>query len=208
MSLRNYFTGKSGAKFWLNVVLAAALLVALPFGAFYALGFYTHHGEKILVPNVVNSDSYDAQRRMQARGLMPVVADSDYNERLKPGTVLAQSPRGGSEVKSGRIVYLTVNRNGMAPARIPDVIRNTTVRIAEQQLKQLGFRLTETEYVDEEPRDLVVGLRQGAVRIYNGDMVSRDRAVTVMAGAGFSSDSLDVDTIVTTTTSGGYDVLL
>jgi len=105
-------------------------------------------------------------------------------------------------------VYLTVNRNGMAPARIPDVIRNTTVRIAEQQLKQLGFRLTETEYVDEEPRDLVVGLRQGAVRIYSGDMVSRDRAVTIMAGAGFSSDSIDVDTIITTTTSGGYDVLL
>lgn len=208
MALRNYFTGKSGLKFWLNVLLAVALLVAIPIGAFYALGYYTHHGEKVLVPNVVNADSYEAQRRIEQRGLVAIVSDSNYNAKLKSGTVLVQSPRGGSGVKSGRIVYLTVNRNGMAPARIPDVIRNTTVRIAEQQLHQLGFRLTETQYIDEEPKDLVIGLKQGSIRVYGGDMVSRDRAITIMAGAGYQADSLDVDTVITTTTSGGYDVLL
>lgn len=208
MALRNYFTGKSGLTFWLNVLLAVALLAAIPIGAFYALGYYTHHGEKVLVPNIVNADSYEAQRRIEQRGLVAIVSDSNYNAKLKPGIVLVQSPRGGSDVKNGRIVYLTVNRNGMAPARIPDVIRNTTVRIAEQQLHQLGFRLAETQYIDEEPKDLVIGLKQGSLQVYGGDMVSRDRAITIMAGAGYQADSLDVDTVITTTTSGGYDVLL
>lgn len=208
MALRNYFWGKSGACFWLNVLLAVLLLAAIPVAAFYALGFYTHHGEKVSVPDVKNQDAYSASRLLEERGLVAIVADSNYNARYKAGVVLVQTPRGGSEVKSGRIVYLTVNRNAMAPVRMPDLVRNTTVRIAERQLKQLGFRLAPTSYVDNEPKDLVIGLRQGSLNVYGGDMVSRDRPLTIVAGAGYPADTLEVDTIVTTTTSGGYDVLL
>lgn len=207
MALKAYFKGKSGAFFWFNVILAIAILIAIPFGAFYALGYYTHHGEKIKVPNVNGQDGYDAIAHIEDKGLIAIVADSNYNEHARPGTVLIQTPRAGSLVKSGRIVYLTINRNGNAPARIPDIIRNTTVRIAEQQLRQLGFRLTPTKYVDNEPKDLVVGLRQGTQSIYGGDMVSRDRAITIVAGKGMAEDSVMVDT-VEMISNDGYDVML
>lgn len=207
MALKSYFKGKSGAFFWFNVILAAAVLIAVPVGAFYALGYYTHHGEKIEVPDVSGMDGYDAIERIENKGLIAIVADSNYNERAKPGAVLIQSPKAGSLVKSKRIIYLTVNRNGNAPARIPDIIRNTTVRIAEQQLRQLGFRLTPTKYVDNEPKDLVVGIRQGTQNVYGGDMVSRDRAITIVAGKGMAEDSLTVDT-VEVITNDGYDVVL
>ncbi|MBQ2200365.1 MAG: PASTA domain-containing protein, partial [Bacteroidaceae bacterium] len=161
MALKTYFKGVKGLLFWLNVILALGVLVGVPYLAFELLDTYTHHGEKVEVPNVVNMQGFDAEKMLDEKGLVAIVSDSDYNERKKPGVVLAQMPKPGNEVKGGRIIYLTINRRGEAPARMPDLIRNTTVRIAERQLKQLGFNLTPTQYVEDEPKDLVVGIKQG-----------------------------------------------
>lgn len=207
MALKSYFKGKSGVIFWLNVLLAVGVLVAVPTLGLLALSFYTHHGEKIEVPGVTGVGGADAVTRIERQGLVAVVADSNYNEHYRPGVVLVQTPKAGSLVKSGRIIYLTINRNGAAPARIPDIIRNTTVRIAREQLTQLGFRLTPTQYVEDEPQDLVIGLRQGTSNVYGGDMVSRDRPLTIVAGAGMVEDSVEVD-CVEVVSVGGYDVLL
>jgi hypothetical protein len=51
-------------------------------------------------------------------------------------------------------------------------------------------------YVDGEPKDLVGGLRQGNTNIYGGDMVGRDRAITILAGAGFEETATYLDTII------------
>ena len=194
MALKAYFKGKTGFIFWLNVMLAIAVLISVPTGVLLALEYYTHHGEKVEVPNVVDVQGYDAMKILDERGLVAVVADSDYNAKAKPGVVLQQLPKAGSEVKGGRIVYLTLNRHGEAPVRMPDFVRNTTVRIAESQLKQMGFRLTATSYVSNEPKDLVIGIKQGSHNVYAGDMVSKDRALTIVAGGGYPTDTLDVDT--------------
>ena len=52
MALKNFFTGKSGVKFWVNIVMMVLIIVAVPVGALYMLDSFTHHGEKIEVPNV------------------------------------------------------------------------------------------------------------------------------------------------------------
>lgn len=208
MALKTYFTGLKGLLFWFNVILALAALVGIPYLAFELLDTYTHHGEKVEVPNVVDMQGYDAQKLLDEKDLIAIVGDSDYNERKKPGVVLAQMPKPGNQVKSGRIVYLTINRRGEAPARMPDLIRNTTVRIAEKQLKQMGFNLTPTQYVENEPKDLVVGIKQGMTNVYGGEMVSRDRALTIIAGKGIVVDSLDMDSFGVVSIDGGFNVEL
>ncbi|MBO7661221.1 MAG: PASTA domain-containing protein [Bacteroidaceae bacterium] len=208
MALKTYFTGTKGLLFWFNVLLALAALVGIPYLAFELLDSYTHHGEKVEVPNVVDMQGYDAQKLLDERNLFAIVGDSDYNERKKPGVVLAQMPKPGNEVKSGRIIYLTINRRGEAPARMPDLIRNTTVRIAERQLKQMGFNLTPTQYVENEPKDLVLGIKQGMTNVYGGEMVSRDRAITIIAGKGIVVDSLEMDSFGVVSIDGGFNVEL
>ncbi len=207
MALKSYFTGKSGLVFWLNVLLAIALLVAIPVAVLNALGRYTHHGEKVEVPELDGVPAYEAEQLLNERGLVAVVSDSDYNAQRKPGVVLFQLPKAGSEVKSGRTVYLTINRRGMARVRIPDLVRNTSLRIAEQQLKQLGFRLTATQFVEDEPEDLVIGIKQGLSNVYAGDLISPERALTIVAGAGIRTDSLEVDTFGIVD-DGGFDIEL
>ena len=205
--MKQYFTGKKGLVFWLNVILAAGVLLAIPVGILYALGVYTHHGEKVEVPNLVGMPAFTAEEMLDESRLVAIVSDSDYVKVFPPGTVLSQVPKSGSEVKSGRIVYLTINRRGKAPVRMPDLIRNVTVRIAENQLTQLGFHLAPNQYVEGEPEDLVIGIKQGIHNVYGGDMVSVDRALTLVVGAGIPLDTLEVDTFGIVD-DGGFDIEL
>ncbi|MBQ3780274.1 MAG: PASTA domain-containing protein [Bacteroidaceae bacterium] len=205
--MKQYFTGKKGLVFWLNVILAAGVLLAIPVGILYALGVYTHHGEKVEVPNLVGMPAFTAEEMLDESRLVAIVSDSDYVKVFPPGTVLSQVPKSGSEVKSGRIVYLTINRRGKAPVRMPDLIRNVTARIAENQLTQLGFHLAPNQYVEGEPEDLVIGIKQGIHNVYGGDMVSVDRALTLVVGAGIPLDTLEVDTFGIVD-DGGFDIEL
>ena len=76
MALKNFFTGKSGVKFWVNIVMMVLIIVAMPVGALYMLDSFTHHGEKIEVPNVLGKSLYDAETMLKDRGLVAlVVAD-------------------------------------------------------------------------------------------------------------------------------------
>ena len=149
----------------------------------------------------------ESEEMLDESRLVAIVSDSDYVKDFPPGTVLSQVPKSGSEVKSGRIVYLTINRRGKAPVRMPDLIRNVTVRIAENQLTQLGFHLAPNQYVEGEPEDLVIGIKQGIHNVYGGDMVSVDRALTLVVGAGIPLDTLEVDTFGIVD-DGGFDIEL
>ena len=204
MNIKAYFTGKSGIVFWVNIVLMGVVLVGVPLGAFYALDQFTLHGEKIEVPQVVGRSAFDATEQLEAAGLRVEIADSMYSAKAKPGAVIEQTPRGGSQVKSGRIIYLTINLKGEPMVKFPDIVRNSSLREAEAQLKVLGFSLTPPERVEGQPRDFVVGVRQGARDLYAGQMVSRDRALTILAGAG-ESDSLEMDTLFEAEPEGAAD---
>ena len=47
MGFKSYFTGKSGAIFWLNILLMVTVLVGVPLLGVNYLSDYTHHNEKI-----------------------------------------------------------------------------------------------------------------------------------------------------------------
>lgn len=199
MGLKKYFKGKSGFIFWINVLLAFVVLVGVPLVAFYSLNALTHNGEKISVPNVVDSDAYTAADKLQDVGLLCVIGDSTYSPNRKPGAILEQSPAAGSVVKSGRIVYLTINLNGKPLVKMPDLVNNSSVREAEARLKALDFKLSPAQEVYGHPKGLVVGIKQGTRDVHRGDMVSTDRALTLVVGAGFPEDTIAFadDTIIT-----------
>ena len=152
MALKNFFTGKSGAKFWVNIVVMVLIIVAVPIVALYLLDSFTHHGEKIEVPNVVGKSMYDAETMLKDRGLMAMVVDSVYDKHAPKGSVLEQTPKSGYEVKSGRMIYLTVNLNGEPMAQLPDVVGHGSLREAVALLQSLGFKLTAHKPVMGRPK--------------------------------------------------------
>lgn len=193
MSIKAYFSGKSGVFFWCNILLMVVVVIGGVLVAFGMIGSFTHHGEQIEVPNVAGNSMGVAASAFEKANLRYAVADSMYNAKMPAGVVLEQNPRAGSRVRSGRVVYLTINMKGEPLVKFPDLVNNSSLREAEAQLRSLGFSLTPPERVEGQPRDFVVGIRQGSRAIHAGEMVSRDRALTIRAGAGEAEDSLEVD---------------
>lgn len=194
MSLKDYFSGRSGRVFWLNVVAAVVVFIALIVGAFALVDAYTRHGQVVQVPDVSQLSWEQARRTLRREGLKGVVEDSLYDEHLLPGVVMQQRPVAGSYVKPGRHIALTINRSSAASVALPDLVRNTTIRLAEQQLRQLGFRLTEPVYVSDEPLDLVLAIRQNGRLLRAGEMVSPSYPLTIEVGEGEQAliDSLEL----------------
>lgn len=184
MGFKSYFTGKSGVIFWVNILLMIIVLISIPVGGLYMLDIITHNGEKIAVPNIIGKNAYEAEILLREHGLQATISDSIYNKIEKPGVILAQTPQAGKEVKSGRIVYLTMNLSSEPLAKLPDLANNCSRREAEAQLKAMGFKLTATKFVEGYPKDLVISLTQGNRKLYAGDMVSKERAITLSVGAG------------------------
>lgn len=184
MALKDFFTGKSGTKFWTNIILMVLVIVAIPIAALYMLDSFTHHGEKIEVPNVVGKSLYDAETMLKDRGLLAMVVDSVYDKRAPKGSVLEQTPKSGFEVKGGRMIYLTVNLNGEPMVQLPDVVGHGSLREAVALLQSLGFKLTAHKPVIGRPKDLVLGVKQGARDVHAGETIPRDRALTLVIGGG------------------------
>lgn len=190
MALKSFFKGKSGAVFWMNIVLMAVVIVVVPLAAFYMLDGFTHHGEKIEVPSVIGKSLYDAENMLDNRGLVAIVVDSAYDKGAKPGAVLEQSPKPGYEVKGGRVIYLTLNLRGEPMVQLPDVVSHGSLREAVALLGSLGFRLTPHQAIMGRPKDLVIGVKQGGREVHPGEILSRERVLTLMVGGG------EVDTLM------------
>ena len=215
MGLKKYFTGKSGLIFWINVVLALGLLFCIPVIAFNTLDSYTNHGEKVSVPSVVGKNYYEASQTLDKSGFVAIISDSIYKKSAKPGAVIEQMPKSGTLIKSGRIVYLTVNLNGEPLVKLPDLVGNCSYREAEITLKSLGFKLTAPQYVEGADKDQVLKIKQGKREVHAGESISRERALTLFVGAGeIEEDSLyfedgdeeyDIDTDIS---ESNYDVQL
>ena len=91
-----------------------------------------------------------AENEIYKQSLKAVAIDSSYVKGMPPGSILEQNPAGGSKVKEGRTVYLTINMDSAPKVSVPDIMDNSSLRQAEAKLRALGFRVTEPEYISGE----------------------------------------------------------
>jgi beta-lactam-binding protein with PASTA domain len=158
----------------------------------YGLEVYTHHGEGIKVPKLVNMTYANARLLLAEQGLELMVSDSGYNKRLPADCILAQSPGEGMEVKAGHVVYVTVNSPSSPTFAIPDIVDNSSYREAEAKLMALGFRLLPAKRVTGE-RDWVYGILSRGRHLNTGDHVSIDTPLTLLIGNGQYGEEDDID---------------
>ena len=136
------FFGKFCSKFLiLNLIAMLLVLFLLLVGVNYGLDWYTHHGESIKVPNLEGVKISKAREMIEEAGLVIVVTDSGYNKRLPADCVLSQSPDAGLTVKTGHVIYVTINSSSSPSVAIPDVVDNCSYREAEAKLVSLGFKV-------------------------------------------------------------------
>lgn len=172
---------------WGNLLGMLLFVVLMIVGAWYATMAYTHHGEIIRVPDVSRIHYTDAGLMLSQYGLEAVVADSGYNRNLATGSVLMQQPKAGTEVKSGRKVYLTVNSGSAPTLTMPDIADNCDVYEAEIRLRAMGFKLAPKEYVAGD-KDWVVSVKCRGKEVHAGEKVPAEAPVVLVVGNSLTED--------------------
>ena len=141
---------------------------------------------QVAVPDVVGSSSDEAERVLEGRGLQVSLTEREVTDE-DPGTVLAQNPPAGREIKKGGTVTLTVAK---APPQVnvPDVI-DQTVDEAVAALEEAGFRVRRRPQQVDTPDDDKVVLDQNPP---SGE--KRDKGSRVILTVGrFEPENLDPD---------------
>ena len=67
---------------WANLLAMAVVVVLLCLGVKYGIDLYTHHGEKIVVPNLRQKSYADAEHILDKLGLEIAVSDTGYVKTL------------------------------------------------------------------------------------------------------------------------------
>ena len=192
MSLKTIFRKLVSPMTWGNCLAMAVVLVLLFAGLVWWLSYYTHHGEGICVPDFSGMNYHESMERGDELGLIVMVGDSTYNKRMPAGCVVAQKPLAGTSVKSGRIVYVTINSLTMPRVAIPDLVGNSSYRQARARLQALEFKLTEPKLIDGD-KDWVYGLQCGGRNLEAGDMVAKESTLTLVIGNGLTEEDLELE---------------
>ena len=150
----------------------------------------------------------DAEHILNSLGLELQVVDTGYVKSLPADCILEQSLVPGERVKSGHIIYVTINSPHSPTMTIPDVIDNCSLREAMAKLTAMGFHLETPQYIPGE-RDWVYGILVNGRHVVAGDKVSVEAALVIQVGNGMRSadDSIDyVDPAVEDTPEDKGDV--
>ncbi len=75
-----------------------------------SLGTYTNHGQKLELPNYIDSHVSFAKKDANDRGFQIIVNDSIHKVGVKGGQILIQNPKPLSFVKENRKVYVTTSK--------------------------------------------------------------------------------------------------
>lgn len=177
---------------WGNLLAMAGVVLALCLGVKFGLDAYTHHGEEIPIPDIRHKTYADASHILDNAGLRIVVKDTGYVRTLPPDCILAQTPEAGEKVKSGRIVYVTINSPHTPTLTLPDVIDNSSLREAMAKLSAMGFKLAAPQYVAGE-KDWVYGITVKGRSVKAGDKISVEDALVIQVGNGLRDEADTVD---------------
>ncbi len=193
---------KTSASFWRSfprrypilfnfclIILTGCILIWI---ALIALDIWTDHGHYQTVPSVKGM-SYDrAVEELNRYNLTATITDSIYDSSIPSGTVIEQSPRPETKVKTKRSVYLTISAFTPKTVSLPNLI-DTSIRQARSTLEGLGFLYINEVSVASEYKDLVLGVRFNGVPVHPGTRIPVSATITLEVGRGFgeSVDSLD-----------------
>jgi len=173
-------------SFGINLLAAILLIALVGFAFFTSLGSLTKHGETIKVPEVVNMQAEQAKKILTSEGFKAIVQDSAYIDSLPPHVVVSQKPTGDYIVKTGRSVYITLNKSVPPSTAMPDLV-NFSYRSAVMTLHNQKLKLGDTIYKPDIAEDAVLQQLYKGKPIQEGTMLPEGSHITLVLGNGLGN---------------------
>lgn len=193
MTLGKYLTSKA---FFLQLFLAAVVIVILAFLMMQWLSFSTQHGNEIDVPDLRKMTEQQVEEKLDELDLEYVMLDSvDYNPNFPKSSVVLQDPLPGAKVKEGRKIYIKLNSSNFSTIKVPDLIEKT-LRQAETTIKALGLEIGKKTYKPYLGKDMVLEMHSNGKKLQPGDKIRKASVIDLVLGDGkVSFEESQQDTI-------------
>lgn len=181
----------TSVKFYLGVLILLITGTALFFLMNnIVMPRYTNYFEGVTVPDVTRISLSEATERLESYGLRAEVLDRRANVSYPADYIIDQSPSALQLVKPNRKIYLTVNTAERPKAVVPDLI-NMSLRNAEMQLQNGGFRLGSITYESSRFRNTI--LRQSAAP---GDTLAKGSVIHLTVSDGLGQRKVPVPELI------------
>lgn len=177
-----------------NLIIAIISIIVFVVAIFFILRNYTHHGEKIQVPDLKEKSITEAISLLEQQGFRYQV-DSVYQANAEPGVIIDQDPIAGSFVKDNRTVYLTMITLTPPIVTFPE-IREMTFLEARAILGNYELRVGDTTYVADIARDVVLDVRYGGEELKAGQEIPKGSRINLVLGNGMGDSEVLVPNVV------------
>lgn len=195
---------KRSVGFNLLVMLGLVVLVAVIF--FSSLGFLTHHGEEVTVPDIRGKSIKDATETLEKLGFEVEVRDSIYIDTMPALLVYEQTPERGDVVKVNRTIYLTVNKVVPPMVPMPD-LEGLTYRSAEMTLRARRLNIGDTIYKPDFATNTVLEQLLNGKPIKPGKEIPEGTNITLVLSSGTGSMENPVPDLVGSTYFEAREIL-
>ncbi len=142
-----YLTRNHYSTLLIHLGLMGVLVAFILYAFFYIyLPNTTNHDITIRVPDLNEMTIKEVDDFLKTRDLRYEIADTSYDPKYAPLTVLQQNPKTNFPVKLNRKIYLTINSETPPKTRIPNII-DLPYTSATTQLKNVKLKVGKKEYV-------------------------------------------------------------
>ena len=172
------------------VGVSAVILVLV----FVFIRIYARQGAESEIPDMVGMSIEEAMAN-DGIGLEFVVQDSIFREGEAGGTILTQDPKGGTMVKSGRKVYLSITSYSADDAILPE-LAGLSVRQAVSELYGIGLSVGKLTFVEDPYKNSVVDQSCKGKSLYAGQQIARGSVVDLVVGSGDGTGSNSVPFVI------------
>lgn len=181
-------------SFRFNLLVVFLLCAVLYVIFFVSLSFITRHGAEAKVPMVIDRDVKMAVNELEKMGF-EVDIDSAYDPSKKAYIVLAQMPEVNSTVKTGRTVFITVNKAQPPLTPMPN-LQNLSFRSAEMILKSNNLILGDTTYRPDIANGAILEQLYKGQAIRPGTMLPQGSRIDLIIGDGLGNTQFNVPDVV------------
>jgi len=144
------------------------------------LRLYTHHGQKIEMPDFVNTQISDASEVAQKNKFEIVVTDSIFIVGKKGGLILDQNPKPGSFVKQNRKIYVTITKYETETIKLGSlpVLYGNSFEQKKNELKyrDIDLEIRDYQYDPAEPNHILAVYYEGEL-IVSKDVIKKEAVI-------------------------------
>lgn len=189
-------------KFLKNILLAIVISALGLFLLDLGINWYTSHGDTIVVPDVTKLTHREAEAKLKAAGLKPIIQDSVYTEDVPRLAISDQDPVSKRKVKKGRKVYLTINSMSKPKVRMPKLV-DKSFNLGKALLKNTGLELgNTTEKYSLLGSGVIVQQYFNGDSIVSGKLIEKGSKIDLLVSKYIDIDSVYIQGIDTSLIEG------